>query len=152
MAISQFTLSKDFLNTILANSFGIPDARYSSNKIYFGLGIEFDEATFTFTKEPVSPGYTILQNPIEFNEPLNGIIRNKTAVSWPKAEQDWTTGAEQIKYLGLYYKLEEESTSESASNRYILIGVLPLTPPETVKTNERMILNANTVQIKLSNR
>ena len=140
------------VNAILSNSFGIPDARYSSNKIYLGLGIEFDSNTFMFTKEPVSQGYTILPTPIEFNEPLNGIIRNKTAVSWPKAEQDWTTGSEQIKYLGLYYKLEEESGEENTSNNYILIGVLPLTPPETVKTNERMILNAGTIQIKLSNR
>ena len=152
MTVTQFTLSKSFLNAILANSFGIPTAEYQDNKIYFGLGIEFDEDSFTFTKEPVSKGFTILPDPIEFNEPLNGIIRNKTAVSWPKADQDWTKGSEQIKYLGLYYKRAPESPEISTSNEYILIGVLPLTPPETVKANERMVLNANTVQIKLSNR
>lgn len=154
MAIARFTLSKEFLNTILANNFGIPTAKYEDTKIYFGLGIEFDEEAFRFTKEPVSEGFTILPDPIEFNEPVNGIIRNKTAVSWPKAEQDWTTGGDQIKYLGIYYKINDESEVETDSNKYHyeLIGVLPLAPAETVKINERMVLNANTVQIKLSNR
>jgi len=154
MEVVRFTLSDDFLNTILANNFGIPTSKYADTKVYFGLGIEFDEKTFKFTKEPVSPGFTILPDPIEFNEPVNGIVRNKTAVSWPKAEQDWTTGTDKIQYLGLYYKINDESASEDDSNKYHyeLIGVLPLAPAETVKINERMILNANTVQIKLSNR
>ena len=154
MTVTRFTLSKDFLNTILANNFGIPTARYVDTKIYFGLGIEFDEEVFEFTKEPVSKGFTILPDPVEFNEPVNGIVRNKNAVSWPKATQDWTTGSDKIQYLGLYYKINEESDSESDSNKYHyeLIGILPLAPAETVKVNERMVLNANTVQIKLSNR
>lgn len=153
MAVTHFTLSKDFLNTILANNFGIPTSKYADTRIYFGLGIEFDEDTFTFTKEPVSKGFTILPEPIEFNEPLNGIIRNKNAVSWPKADQDWTTGSEKIQYLGLYYKISEESASQmDSNNEYELIGVLPLTPAETVKVNERMVLNASSVQVKLSNR
>lgn len=150
----RFTLSNEFLNTILANNFGIPSSKYSDTKIYIGLGIEFDKIQFRFTKEPVSPGFTILPEPIEFNEPVNGIIRNKNAVSWPKAEQDWTTGGDQIKYLGLYYKINEETEIETDSNKYHyeLIGVLPLAPAEVVKVNERMVLNANTIQIKLSNR
>ena len=152
MAVTHFVLSKDFLNTILANNFGIPTGKYVDTRIYFGLGIEFDPDTFTFTKEPVSKGFTILPDPVEFNTPANGIVRNKTAVSWPKAEQDWTTGSDKIQYLGLYYKLSDESENNNDSNRYELIGVLPLTPPETVKVNERMVLNANSVQIKLSNR
>ena len=150
--VAHFTLSKTFLNTILANNFGIPTAKYVDTKIYFGLGIEFDPDTFIFTKEPVGKEFTILPDPVEFNEPANGIIRNKVAVSWPKAEQDWTTGGDKIQYLGLYYKLSEESSDNNDSNKYELIGVLPLTPPETVKVNERMVLNANSVQIKLSNR
>lgn len=152
MAVTHFTLSKDFLNTILANNFGIPTSKYVDTRIYFGLGIEFDEDSFTFTKEPVSKGFTILPDPIEFNEPLNGIIRNKNAVSWPKADQDWTTGSEKIQYLGLYYKINTESEVNPDSNTYELIGVLPLTPAETVKVNERMVLNASSVQVKLSNR
>lgn len=152
MAVTRFTVSKDFLNTILADSFGIPTSRYTDTKIYVGLGIDFDENAFKFTKEPVSEGFTILPDPVEFNEPANGIIRNKNAVSWPKAEQNWTEGGEQIKYLGLYYKINEESEVVSDSNHYELIGVLPLAPAETVKVNERMVLNANTIQIKLSNR
>ena len=152
MAISHFIMSNKFLNTILANNFGIPTDEYTNTKIYFGLGIEFDEDTFTFSKEPVAKGFTILPAPIEFTEPANGIIRNKNAIAWPKAEQNWTTGAEQIQYIGLYYKLNNEIELESDSNIYELIGVLPLTPAETVKINERMVLNANTVQIKLSNR
>lgn len=152
MALTHFTLSKEFLNTILSNNFGIPTGKYVDTRIYFGLGIEFDEDTFTFTKEPVSKGFTILPDPVEFNPAANGIIRNKTAVSWPKAEQDWTTGSDKIQYLGLYYKLSNESDSNTDSNKYELIGVLPLTPAETVKANERMVLNANSVQVKLSNR
>ena len=152
MTVTHFTLSKDFLNTILANNFGIPTSKYVDTRIYFGLGIEFEADTFTFTKEPVSKGFTILPDPIEFNEPLNGIIRNKNAVSWPKAEQDWAVGSEKIQYLGLYYKINTESEVNPDSNTYELIGVLPLTPPETVKINERMVLNANSVQMKLSNR
>ena len=82
----RFTLSNEFLNVILANNFGIPSAKYQDTKIYLGLGIDFDETQFVFTKEPVSKGFTILPQSIEFNEPVNGIIRNKNAVSWPKAE------------------------------------------------------------------
>lgn len=154
MDIARFTLSKSFLDNILANSFGIPNAKYIDTKIYLGLGIEFDEEAFEFTKEPVSKGFTILPDPIEFNEPTNGILRNKTAVSWPKAEQDWTKGSEQIKYLGLYYKINDEVDSNADSNmyHYELIGVLPLAPAETVKINERMVLNANTIQLRLANR
>lgn len=148
----RFTLSNEFLNIILANNFGIPSAKYQDTKIYLGLGIEFDENQFRFTKEPVSEGFTILPEPVEFNEPVNGIIRNKNAVSWPKAEQDWTTGGDKIKYLGLYYKINDETELIPDSNKYELIGVLPLAPAETVKVNERMVLNANTIQIKLSNR
>ena len=152
MTIARFTLSKDFLNVILANSFGIPTTKYVDTKIYLGLGIDFDEEKFEFTKEPVSKGFTILPDPIEFNEPVNGIVRNKNAIGWPKAEQDWTKNGEQIKYLGLYYKINEESDSTGDSSYYELIGVLPLAPAETVKVNEKMVLNANTIQIKLSNR
>ena len=145
---------KEFVNTVSHYKSFFQQNHFADTKIYFGLGIEFDEEAFEFTKEPVSKGFTILPDPVEFNEPVNGIVRNKNAVSWPKATQDWTTGSDKIQYLGLYYKINEESTLESDSNKYHyeLIGVLPLAPAETVKVNERMVLNANTVQIKLSNR
>lgn len=162
--IVRFMLSPKFINTVLDNSFGIPNENYQSTNIYVGLGIEFDEDNFSFSKEPVSKGFTILSEPVEFNEPLNGIVRNANAISWNKALEDWTAGSEQIKYIGLYYRLyNEESFSDSNIQTdnipeeepkydYELIAVLPLAPAETVLMNERMVLNANAIQIKLSNR
>ena len=102
--IKRFQLSDKFMNVILDNYFGIPSPEYNDTKIYIGLGIEFDEETFTFTKEPVSKGFTINEVQCEFQEPVNGIIRNKNAIEWARAEKDWTENGETIKYLGLYYR------------------------------------------------
>lgn len=164
MTNTRFMLSPKFINNILDNCFGIPNENYPYTNIYVGLGIEFDAETFSFVKEPVSKFFTITEEAVEFSEPVNGIIRNKNAIEWNKATENWTNGDEKIKYIGLYYRLDAE---ESESNiiikddldddtipnyNYELIGVLPLIPEETVLINERMVLNPNTIQIKLSNR
>ena len=65
--IHTFKLSPKFIETVLANNFGIPNTNYTNTTIYVGLGIEFNEDTFTFTKEPVSKWYTINQKPCIFN-------------------------------------------------------------------------------------
>lgn len=150
--MTEFKLSKHFINMILDNYFGIPDATYLSTEIYVGLGIEFDEESFSFSKEPVSKGFTILSEPCVFNEPVNGILRNKAALSWEKATQDWTTGTDTINYIGLYYRKESDGFDATDDYDYELIAVLPLIPEETVLKNEKMILNPNSIQIKLSNR
>lgn len=165
--VVRFELSPKLIDTILDNSFGMPNDNYKSSEIYVGLGIEFDRENFVFSKEPVATGFTILEEPVEFSEPINGIIRNKNAISWSKATEDWTTGTDQIKYIGLYYRLyDEESDSESESRvqsdvsnedqepkyNYELIAVLPLAPAETVLMNEKMVLNANAIQLRLNNR
>lgn len=166
--MTRFMLSPNFIDTILDNSFGIPSRNFQSTEIYVGLGIEFDEEKFEFTKEPVSKGYTIVSNPVAFNEPVNGVLRNAEAIEWDKATQDWTIGDEKIKYIGLYYRLYNENSS-GASGSYIeteetslddtapeynyeLLAVLPLVPSETVLMNEKMVLNANAIQIRLANR
>ena len=101
------------LYTILDNYFGIPNTNYLDTKVYVGLGIEFDEETFSFSKEPVSKGFTITSTPCEFNEPVNGILRNKNAIVWPKATEDWTKGSDAIKYIGLYYRKESDSFQQT---------------------------------------
>ena len=167
----RFELSPKFINTVLDNSFGIPTLNYQDTKMYVGLGIEFDNENFVFSKEPVSKWYTVLSEPVMFSEPINGIIRNTNALSWNKAQEDWTEQGEQIQYIGLYYRFyndesgasgESENTSAIKSDieteeplqnyEYELIAVLPLTPAETVLKGERMVLNANSIQLKLSNR
>lgn len=145
----RFMISPKLTSTILEDTFGIPTENYASTDIYVGLGIDFDEETFEFTKEPVSKGFTILNTPCIFSEPANGIIRNTNALKWPKATQDWTSSGETIKYLGLYYR--NEGTT-AGNYTYELIAVLPLMPAETVLTNETMILNPNAIQLRLSNR
>ena len=55
----NFELSPSFVNRILNNEFGMVDLAYDSYSVYAGLGIEFDEDTFSFSKEPVSKGFTI---------------------------------------------------------------------------------------------
>lgn len=162
----RFMLSPKFIENILDNCFGMINENYTSTKIYVGLGIDFDAETFSFTKEPVSKFFTVTEEPVEFSEPVNGIIRNKNAIEWNKATENWTNGDEKIRYVGLYYRLDseesdsepiikdDESIDEDYTNtyNYELIGVLPLIPEETVLINERMVLNPNTIQIKLSNR
>ena len=83
------------------------------------------------------------------------VIYNKNAIEWPKAKEDWTKGSDEIRYIGLYSKVntpDESSESESQKSEYFLMGVLPLAPSETVLINEQMVLNANSIVIKLSNR
>lgn len=145
-------LSPDFLNKILNNNFGTPDNSYSNTQVYIGLGIEFDEENFEFSKEPVSKGFTINENPCVFSEPMNGIIRNINAIEWKKAKVNWTETGETIKYIGLYYRKENETLDQDTEYQYELFGILPLVPEETVLINEKMVLNPNTIQIKLSNR
>ena len=55
----NFELSPSFINRILNNEFGTPNFNYDDYSIYVGLGMEFDEDSFTFSKEPVSKGFTI---------------------------------------------------------------------------------------------
>ena len=148
----NFELSPSFINRILNNEFGTPDRAYNDYSIYVGLGIEFDEDTFSFSKEPVSKGFTILQNPVIFDEPINGILRNMSALEWPKAAVDWTANGETIKYLGLYYRKENINFAVNKKYDYELVAVLPLLPEETVKKGEKVTVNSNAIEIKLSNR
>lgn len=148
----NFELSPSFINRILNNEFGTPDRAYDDYSIYVGLGIEFDEDTFSFSKEPVSKGFTILQNPVIFDEPINGILRNMSALEWPKATVDWTANEETIKYLGLYYRKENINFAVNKKYDYELVAVLPLLPEETVKKGEKVTVNSNAIEIKLSNR
>lgn len=150
MANLRFMLNPKFINQLLENNFGIPSFDFPNAEIYVGLGIEFDEVNFRFSKEPVSPGFTILEKPVNFGDPLNGIIRNLDAIDWPKAKEDWTTGTDTIKYLGLYYRYEKSPYDEKY--KYELVVVLPLSPAETVLYNERMSLNPNSIQLRLANR
>lgn len=154
MENSRFYFSTKLMNNILNNCFGIPDTSYPQMDIYVGLGIEFDPATFTFTKEPVGKWFTILKDPIKFNPPMNGIIRNAAALVWPKATTDWTLGNEKISYVGLYYKRTSNTITLDDTNKdeYELICVLPLDPQETVLNNETLTLNENSIQLRLSNR
>lgn len=146
---ARFMISPKLTGTILDDTFGTPTENYASTDIYVGLGIDFDQEAFEFTKEPVSKGFTILGTPCIFSEPANGIIRNVNALKWPKATQDWTGNGETINYIGLYYRFDGMT---AGSYTYELIAVLPLMPAETVLTNETMILNPNAIQLKLSNR
>lgn len=150
--VVNFELSPSFMNRILNNEFGTLDLAYDDYSIYVGLGIEFDEETFSFLKEPVSKGFTILENPVLFDEPINGILRNSSALEWPKASVDWTSGSDTIKYIGLYYR--KPNINFAINNKYDheLVAVLPLLPKETVKKGEKVTLNANAIEIKLSNR
>lgn len=66
----NFELSPSFVNRILSNEFGMPNLAYADYSVYAGLGIEFDENSFSFSKEPVSKGFTILENPVLFDEPI----------------------------------------------------------------------------------
>lgn len=149
----NFMLSPKVMDTILNNNFALPDNNYTDTTIYVGLGITFDSETFSFTKEPVSVGYTINPDPVIFSEPTNGIIRNTNAIEWEKAKENWTEGTDQIQYLGLYYRRENEDLEDvEAQYQYELVAVLPLIPAETVLIGEKMVLNPNTIQIKLANR
>lgn len=150
MITSRFMINPDFVNNILDNNFGIPSFDFPNTDIYAGLGIDFNEELFVFTKEPVSKGFTILEKPVKFGDPLNGIIRNIDSLDWPKAKEDWTTGTDTINYLGLYYRYEKNEYDEEY--KYKLIIVLPLQPAETVKFGEKMSLNTNMIQLRLANR
>lgn len=146
--LTKFKMSPDVLNNILDNNFGTPSQTFINTTIYVGLGIDFDEETFMFTDEPVSRGYTINTIPVTFTSPSNGTIRNSNAIEWPKAKEDWTIGDQKINYIGLYYKLSDDGVNPV----YQLMGVLPLTPVETIKKGEKMVLNANSIQIQLNNK
>lgn len=146
--LTKFEMSPVVLNNILDNNFGTPSQTFIDTTIYVGLGIEFDVETFTFTDEPVSQGYTINTTPVTFTSPSNGTIRNNNAIEWPKAKEDWTKEGQTINYIGLYYKLSDDGVNPV----YQLIGVLPLTPAETIKKGEKMVLNANSIQIQLNNK
>lgn len=148
----NFELSPSFVNRILNNEFGMPNLAYADYSVYAGLGIEFDENSFSFSKEPVSKGFTILENPVLFDEPINGILRNSSALEWPKATVDWTSGSDTIKYIGLYYRKENINFAINNKYDYELVAVLPLLPEETIKKGEKVTLNANAIEIKLSNR
>ena len=54
--VVRFELSPKLIDTILDNSFGMPNDNYKSSEIYVGLGIEFDRENFVFSKEPVATG------------------------------------------------------------------------------------------------
>lgn len=144
----RFMISPKLTDTILKDCFGTPTFEFTSTDVYVGLGIEFDEEQFVFTKEPVEEGFTINPEPCAFGEPLNGVIRNLNAIKWEKAKQDWTVDDEVIKYIGLYYKVNNTDQDPE----YLLIAVIPLFPQETVHINETMVLNPNTIQLRLSNR
>lgn len=150
MSNLRFMLNPDFINTLLDNNFGIPSFDFPTTDVYVGLGIEFDPEAFVFIKEPVSKGFTILEKPVKFGNPLNGVIRNIDALEWPKAKEDWTKGNETIKYLGLYYRYEKSEYDTEYKHK--LIAVLPLQPDETVKYGEKMSLNTNMIQLRLANR
>ena len=135
----RFMLSPKFINTVLDNNFGMPTLNYTDTSIYVGLGIEFDERTFSFVKEPVSKWFTVNKNPVEFSTPTDGIIRNVKAIEWPKAKVNWTENGETIKYLGLYYKYQTDDLDKT--DQYELIAVMPLIPEEEVKANEKLVLN-----------
>lgn len=150
MANLRFMLNPEFINVILDDNFGIPSFDFPNTDVYAGLGIDFDEANFVFTKEPVKPGFTILDTPVKFSNPVNGIIRNLDALIWPKAKENWTNGTDKINYLGLYYRYDKDPYD--VDYKYKLIVVLPLVPAETVLINEKMTLNANSIQLRLSNR
>ena len=51
MSNLRFMLNPDFLNTLLDNNFGVPSFDFPSTDVYVGLGIDFDEESFSFTKE-----------------------------------------------------------------------------------------------------
>ena len=135
MSDLRFMLSNKFMDLILDNTFGISSEQYLDTSIYVGLGIEFDEESFSFIKEPVSKGFTINKTPVEFGDPINGIIRNKYAIEWEKAKVDWTKNSDTIKWIGLYYQYQTDDIDKTP--QYELIAVLPLIPAETVKKNKK---------------
>lgn len=150
MSDLRFYLSPKFVETILSNCFGIPSSNYKNTEVYVGLGIDFDPDSFSFTKEPVSKWFTINKTPCVFVDPVNGIIRNERAIEWEKAKVNWTNGSETIKWVGLYYKYNNDDLDHT--DKYELIAALPLIPEETVLVDERLVLNPNSIQLRLSNR
>ena len=148
----KLIVSQKFLDMILNDYFGTPSNLISDTKVYAGLGLDFDAHAFKLD-EPVSPGFTILKEPIAFSQPLEGVIRNKNALSWPKAEKDWTVGNQTIKYVGLYYKKDILSEADEVINsEYILFAVLELFPNETILTGDTLVLNTNSIQIEITNK
>ena len=73
-------------------------------------------------------------------------------MEWEKAKVNWTTDSDKINYIGLYYRKETNNLVNTTTYDYELIAVLPLVPAETVLVGEKMVLNPNSIQLKLSNR
>ena len=122
--VVNFELSPSFINRILNNEFGTPDRAYNDYSIYVGLGIEFDEDTFSFSKEPVSKGFTILQNAVIFEEPINGILRNSSALEWPKVRS--SSRRKRKKPIGTIALHNTERTSSCFGLYYLANRAMPL--------------------------
>lgn len=92
-------------------------------------------------------GYT--RTPVEFIV-SEGIAKNSSSITFPKATSDWTPGTTKITHIAFYTShFDMGSSSWISDDEDSTIAVLPLSEAETVLAGETFQLNPQAVKMQL---
>ena len=87
--------------------------------------------------------------PVEFAV-LDGVARNNSSITFPKALNNWTSGTSKITHIAFYTSHYDPDEERQVSNlEDTLIAVLPLSEAESIKASETFQMNPQAVKMQL---
>lgn len=87
--------------------------------------------------------------PVEFVV-VDGVAKNTSSITFPKASISWTPGTSKITHIAFYTSHLDTDTGEYVSDDTdSTIAILPLSEAETVEASETFQLNPQAVKIQL---
>lgn len=81
---------------------------------------------------------------------VDGVAKNTSSITFPKATTDWTSGTEKITHIAFYASHFDDNIGDYVSDvDDPMIAVLPLSEGETISASEIFQLNPQAVKMQL---
>ena len=81
---------------------------------------------------------------------VDGVARNTSSITFPKATNDWTSGTSKITHIAFYMSHYDEDFETWVSDTTdSLVAILPLSEAESVKATETFQMNPQAVKMQL---
>ena len=81
---------------------------------------------------------------------VDGVARNTSSITFPKATNDWTSGTSRITHIAFYTSHYDEDFETWVSDTTDdLVAILPLSEAESVNASETFQMNPQAVKMQL---
>lgn len=131
-----------FLNQIMGNVFGSKTNPALPQKYYLGLSTTTPGIDGTGVTEPSTPGDGYARVLIDcFSEPVNGVIHNETAITFPESLYPWSTAEAPITHYVIF---------DAPEGGNLLVFDF-LSPSRIVEINTVVAMKPESLTITLSN-